>query len=142
MAKQLNIFVDNKPGRLSAVTDLLAAKKINIFIFTIQDRGDFGLIKMLVDKPQEANLALLDKGYASALKDVILVSIKDKPGNLHKLATVLQTKKINLTDARGTVLTPAMTGLCSLEVDDVKAAEKALKKAGFDLLDVKDIYKL
>jgi hypothetical protein len=141
MAKQLNIFVDNKPGRLNAVTDLLATKKVNIFIFTIQDRGDFGLIKMIVDKPNDANLALLDKGYASALKDVTLVSIKDKPGNLHKLATALQNKKINLADARGTVLSPSMTGLCCLETDDVKATEKVLKKAGFDILDVKDIYR-
>jgi hypothetical protein len=142
MAKQLNIFVDNKPGRLNAVTDLLATKKINIFIFTIQDRGDFGLIKMIVDKPNDANLALLDKGYASVLKDVTLVSIKDKPGNLHKLATALQKKKINLADARGTVLAPSMTGLCCLETNDAKATEKVLKQAGFDILDVKDIYKL
>jgi hypothetical protein len=142
MAKQLNIFVDNKPGRLNAVTDLLATKKINIFIFTIQDRGEFGLIKLIVDRPGDANLALLDKGYASALKEVILVSVKDKPGNLHKLATALQKKKINLADARGTVLAPSKLGLCCLEVDNIPAAEKVLKKAGFDILDVKDIYKL
>ena len=140
MAKQLSIFVDNKPGRLNAVTDLLSRKKINIFIFTIQDRGDFGLIKMVVDKPTEAHQALLTKGYAAALKDIIIVSIKDKPGNLHKLATALQKQKINLLDARGTVLSPSKTGLCCLEVSDIATAEKALKKAGFDLLDVKDIY--
>lgn len=142
MAKQLNIFVDNKPGRLDAVTQLLSEAKINIFIFTIQDRGDFGLIKMIVDDPKEANKLLLKEGYASALKDIIIVSIKDKPGNLHKLATTLSEKKINILDARGTVLAPSKTGLCCLEVSHVKAAEKTLKKAGFDLLDVKDIYKL
>ncbi|MBF0387401.1 MAG: ACT domain-containing protein [Candidatus Omnitrophica bacterium] len=142
MAKQLNIFVDNKPGRLSAVTDILAGNGINIFIFTIQDRGDFGLIKLLVDKPEEADCILLGKGYASALKEVVLVSVKDQPGNLHRLATVLQEKKINLSDARGTVLAPSNLGLCCLEVDDIKSAEKVLKKAGFALVELADIYKL
>ncbi len=142
MAKQLNIFVDNKPGRLSAVTETLATNGINIFIFTIQDRGDFGLIKLIVDKPEEAGKVLVGKGYAAALKDVVLVSVKDQPGNLHRLATVLQEKKINLSDARGTVLSPSNVGLCCLEVDDIRSAEKVLKKAGFDLLDVKSIYKL
>ena len=142
MAKQLNIFVDNKPGRLSAVTDILFTSGINIFIFTIQDRGDCGLIKLLVDKPEAAHKVLAAKGYAAALKEIVLVSVKDQPGNLHRLATVLQEKKINLSDARGTVLSPSNTGLCCLEVDDIKSAGKALKKAGFDLVDVKDIYKL
>ncbi|MBF0595008.1 MAG: ACT domain-containing protein [Candidatus Omnitrophica bacterium] len=139
MAKQLNIFVDNKPGRLNAVTEALAQKGINIFIFTIQDRGDFGLIKLIVDKPEDADEILRNKGFASALKDVVLVSVKDKPGNLHRLAMALQEKKINLTDARGTVLSPSNVGLCCLEVDDIKVAEKALTKAGFELLAVNDI---
>ncbi len=142
MAKQLNIFVDNKPGRLNAVTDLLAAEKINIFIFTIQDRGDFGLIKMVVDEPLKAHAALLAKGYAAALKDIIIVSVLDKPGNLHKLATILQENKVNLSDARGMVLAPSKTGLCCLELDDIQTAEKLLQEAGFSLLDVKDIYTL
>lgn len=142
MAKQLNIFVDNKPGRLNAVTDLLATEKINIFIFTIQDRGDFGLIKLIVDDPLKAHEILLAKGYAAALKDMIIVSVLDKPGNLHKLATILQENKVNLSDARGMVLAPSQTGLCCLETDDIKKAEDILKDAGFSLLDVKDIYAL
>jgi hypothetical protein len=35
MAKQINVFVENKPGRLNAVTDLLASKNINILLFAI-----------------------------------------------------------------------------------------------------------
>lgn len=142
MAKQLNIFVDNKPGRLNAVTDLLTGEKVNIFIFTIQDRGDFGLIKLIVDEPLRAHEVLLAKGYAVALKDIIIVSIKDKPGNLHKLATVLLEEKINLADARGMVLAPSKTGLCCLETDNIKIAEEALRAAGFSILDAKDIYTL
>lgn len=139
MAKQINVFVENKPGRLNAVTDLLASKKINILFFAIQDRGDFGLLKLLVNHSDEACLALQDAGYAAAIKEVILITAKDKPGNLHKISKVFEKMKINLSDARGFVHPPSGTGICCLEVSDVKKASAVLRKAGFKLVDESEL---
>jgi hypothetical protein len=135
MAKQINVFVENKPGRLNAVTDLLASKKFNILFFAIQDRGDFGLVKLLVDRTNDACLALQDAGYAAAVKEVILIVAQDKPGNLHTIGKILEKLKINLSDARGFVHPPSKTGACCLEVGNVKKASAALKKAGFKLIE-------
>lgn len=135
MAKQINVFVENKPGRLKSITEILQNSKINIIAFTIQDRGDFGLIRLLADKPEEAYLALADKGFACAIKDVIAVRIKDKPGNLHKLATVLFQHKINVADTYGFVIVPDKQGICCLEVDNINTIKKLLEKEGFTILD-------
>lgn len=135
MAKQLNIFIENKPGRLKSITEILFNKKINIISFTVQDRGDFGLMKLLVNKPDEAYLALADKGYACALKDIVAVSIKDKPGNLFKLASVLLEHKINVVDTHGFVIDPTKNGICCLEVTDTAKIKKLLQKKGFKILD-------
>ncbi len=135
MAKQLNIFVENKPGRLKSITEILSNKKVNIISFTVQDRGDFGLMKLLIDKPDEAYLALADKGYACALKDIVAVSIKDKPGNLFKLASVLLEHKINVVDTHGFVIDPTKNGICCLEVKDAAGIKKLLQKEGFKILD-------
>ncbi|MCU0666542.1 MAG: hypothetical protein MUF05_05570 [Candidatus Omnitrophica bacterium] len=136
MAKQLNIFIENRPGRLKSVSKVLSEKKINIIGFTIQDRGDFGMMKLFVDYPKQAQLALTESGFASAMKDVLAVSIKDKAGNLYKLTDVLSGHKINIVDAHGFVMQPKEKGICILEIPEknIKDAEKIVRKAGFSVL--------
>ncbi len=134
MVRQLNIFIENKPGRLKAVTEVLLAQQVNIRAFTIQDRRDFGLMKLLVNIPQQAYLVLADKGYACALKDVVALSIKDKPGNLHKLLSLLAQHNINISDTYGFVLEPQAQGVCCLEVDNPQELEILLQKEGFTVL--------
>ena len=137
MAKQINVFIENKPGRLKAVTEVLSDAKININAFTIQDRGDFGLIKLIVNDPEKAYLALADKGYACAVKDVMVISPKDKIGNLARLSDILLKNKINIIDSYGFVIESEKKGVCYLElnIDDLKKAKRILDKEGFKVLD-------
>lgn len=135
MPKQLNIFVENKPGRLESVTEVLYKNNVNIIAFTIQDRGDFGVVKLLADKPEQGYLVLADKGFACALKEVIMVAIKDKAGNLHKLASILSRHKINIKDAHGFIIEPGKKGICCLELIEEKGARTLLEKEGFNILD-------
>ena len=144
MVKQLNIFVENRPGRLKAITEVLSDNKLNIWAFTIQDRGDFGLMKMIVDHPKKAHLALADKGFACALKDIWAVSIPDKPGNLYKLSDLLSKNEINVIDAHGVGVASTREGICFLElaVKNEKKVRTALGKGGFKVLKEEDIYAL
>jgi hypothetical protein len=137
MAKQLHIFVENKPGRLRAITDNLQKVGINIRAFAIQDRGDYGLMKLIVSNPEQAHLSLADMGCACALKDVLAVSIPDRPGNLHRLLSVLVDGGINIVDAHGFVLQPNQQGICILEIENLAQtnAAQVVKEAGFDVLD-------
>jgi hypothetical protein len=137
MAKQLHIFVENKPGRLRAITDNLQKVGINIRAFAIQDRGDYGLMKLIVSNPKQAHLSLAEMGCACALKEVLAVSIPDQPGNLHKLLSVLVDNSINIVDAHGFVLQPSQKGVCVLEIENLAQtnAEQVVRKAGFDVLD-------
>jgi len=137
MAKQLNVFIENKPGRLKAVTEVLAGNKININAFTIQDRGDFGLIKLIVSDPEKAYLCLADKGYACAVKDIMIISPKDKIGNLSRLSELLLKNKINIVDSYGFVIESEKKGICYLELntDDLEKAKRILNKEGFKVLE-------
>jgi hypothetical protein len=142
MTKQLNIFVENRPGRVKSVSELLSSHEINIRAFTIQDRGNFGVIKLVVDKPQQAYMALAEKGLACAMKDVIAVSINDQPGNLFKLSSVLAENNINISDAYGFVIEPNKTGVCCIEVDNPDKIHSIVESAGFKVLEDKDLYEL
>jgi hypothetical protein len=54
---QLSIFAENKPGRLAAVTQILAKEKINIRATTIATSDTFGVINLIVDNPPRAESA-------------------------------------------------------------------------------------
>lgn len=135
MAKELNIFVENRPGRLRSVAGVLSEKKINVRTMTLQDRGEYGLMKMIVDKPEAAHLALADKGFACALKDILAISLKDKPGSFLKLADVFMKHSVNILDAYGFVLQSSKEAVFCVEVKDAPAIKKVLIKEGFKVLE-------
>ncbi|MCU0917997.1 MAG: acetolactate synthase [Planctomycetes bacterium] len=144
MAKQLTIFVENRPGRLQSIAENLQKSHIDIRAFTIQDRGDYGLLRLIVNRPNDAYLALADVGCACALKDVLAVSVPDQPGNFYKLTAALAASQINVLDAYGFVLQPHKTGVCCMEIDkpQMAKAEDVVRRAGFAVLEDEELYGL
>ena len=144
MAKQLTIFVENRPGRLQSIAENLHQSGIDIRAFTIQDRGDYGLLRLIVDKPNDAYLALADLGCACALKDILAVSVPDQPGNFHKLTSALAENSINVLDAYGFVLQPHNTGVCCMEIEQsqLSKAAQVVQQAGFTVLEDEELYGL
>ncbi len=144
MAKQLTIFVENRPGRLQSIAENLQKSGIDIRAITIQDRGDYWLLRLIVNKPNDAYLAMADVGCACALKDVLAVSVPDQPGNFYKLTAALAASGINVLDAYGFVLQPHQTGVCCVEIDKSHraTAEGVVRQAGFSVLEDEELYGL
>jgi hypothetical protein len=144
MAKQITIFLENRPGRIKSICDVLKENNLNIWAFTIQDRGEFGLVKLIVDKPAQAQLVLADRGFACAVKDVLAVTAPDKPGNLDKLTSALLSKNVNIKDVYGFVSPTDKQGLCFLEIQNDTGVDihGLLEPAGFKLLSDEELYEL
>ena len=142
MVKELNVFVDNKPGRLKAVTGLLADKNINIRALTVQDREDFGLMKLIVDKPDEAYLSISDKGFACAVKNILAIQIEDRPGGLHRLFGILAENNINIKDSYAFVVESAKYAVLCIEVENIDLVKELLNETEFKLLDDTDLYSI
>jgi hypothetical protein len=144
MAHQLTIFLENRPGRVQSISKVLVDNGMNIWAFTIQDRGEFGLIKMIVDKPQQAQLVLADMGFACAIKEVLAVTAADAPGNLAILTAALVEKKVNIKDAYGFVAPNDRKGICFLEFENPDSVdlEETIHAAGFNILDDEQLYQL
>jgi hypothetical protein len=117
------------------VAEVLSENKINVRTMTLQDRGEFGLMRLIVDDPKKAHLALADKGFACALKEILAIMIADKPGSFLRLADVFLENKINILDAYGFVIEPGKGAVFCMEAKDMEAAKKILDKAGFKLLE-------
>jgi len=142
MPQQISVFAENKPGKINRITGILADNKINIRAITISDTGDYGIIKLLLDRPQEGCDLLKESGFAATLKDIVAVKMDDRPGGLHGATTVLTEKNINVEDAYGFILEGGSTAVFVFQVENVQKTENALKDAGFDLLADNELYLL
>ena len=142
MPQQISVFSENKPGKINRITGILAENKINIRAITISDTGDYGIIKLLLDKPQEGCDLLKESGFAATLKDIVAVKMDDRPGGLHQATTVLTEKNINVEDAYGFILEGGSAAVFVFQVENVQKTENILKEAGFDLLTDNELYLL
>ena len=136
--KQISLFSENKPGRLANIADKFRDAGVNIRAFTIAEAGDFGIIRMVVDKPDLAHEVLHDSGFTVSETNVLGVEMEDVPGGLAKIADVLGKENINIDYAYAFV-TKTEKALLILRVSDIKAAVNALERNSIKLIDMRDI---
>lgn len=135
IAYQLSVFAENKPGRLAAVTGILAREKINIRATTIATSDTFGVINLIVDDPKRAQAVLSREGMTVNLREVLAILIEDKPGGLNKLTQMLAAENVNINNAYGFVLQSREKAVFVVDVDQIEKARKIIEKAGFKTLD-------
>jgi hypothetical protein len=140
MPQQVSVFAENKPGKIDRITEVLGSKQINIRAITISDSGDYGIIKLLLDKPVEGCDALKKVGIAATLKDIVAVKIDDKPGGLHKASSVLARNSINVEDAYGFTIRESNQAVFVFQVENVPHTENILKAAGLLVLEDNELY--
>jgi hypothetical protein len=142
MAEQLSVFVDNRPGRLNAITGILRDCLVNIRAMTIADHRDFGVAKLLVNDPGLAQRVLAEQGFAAALQPVLAVAIEDRPGGLHELLELLAAHSINVLNAYGFVAVPGRRAVWCMEVADPAEVARLLAARGLAVLDDDELYRL
>ncbi len=135
IAHQLSIFAENKPGKLAAVTSILAKAKISIRATTIATTDTFGVINLIVDDPKEAQAVLTKAGMMVKLRPVLAILIDDKPGGLDRLTQLLFKEGVNVNNAYGFVLESREKAVFVVDVDQMEKAEKLIEKNGFRTLD-------
>ncbi|MCX7815952.1 MAG: ACT domain-containing protein [Syntrophales bacterium] len=139
IASQLSVFAENRPGKLAAVTSILAKEKINIRATTISTSDTFGVINLIVDDPERAKEALTKAGMMVRLRPVLAVLIEDRPGGLDKLTQLLAKENININNAYGFVLENRVSAVFVVDVDQLEKAEKLVEKHGFKTLDSEEL---
>jgi len=129
--KQISIFAENKPGKLERITRVMADSGINILAVSISSSGEFGVIKFIVDKPEEAFNNLKESGFTVSLNAVLAIELIDKPGDLNRVAVILSRCGVNIENANVLVVGKRETSYLIVELEDVSEAKKKL--AGQDL---------
>jgi hypothetical protein len=126
IAKQLALFLDNRPGTLARLADALAEAKINIYALATSDTVDHSVIRLVVDDYRRAMELFEAHGTLVVEDDVVMVSGDNKPGSLARIAHKLADGKVNIEYAYCATPPNAKKGLMILRVNDVKKALKVL----------------
>ncbi len=140
--KQLTIFVQNRKGAVSSITDTLAKHDVNIRALSIAETEDFGILRLIVNDEATAEKTLSEEGYLIKVTDVVGVKIGDAPGQLTKALAVLDKVGINLEYLYAFMARTEKHAYVVLRVEDIFEAESALEREGFHLITDADVCKL
>ncbi len=127
IAKQLAIFLDNRPGALARVCEAFSEKGINIHALTTSDTVDHSVVRMVVDDTQTAIWLLEENGAMVVEDEVLLIDSNNKPGGLAELAWALGKAEINIEYLYCATAPKSRKGLLVLRVDDASRALEVLK---------------
>ena len=118
--KQLTVFVENKPGSMSAMTAVLAENNINMRALSLAETSDFGIVRIIVDDIYKATTVLKDAGYIHSVTDVIAVGLPNIPGGLNKVLNILEGAGLNIEYMYGLSIEGAQAYVVLKSSDAVK----------------------
>lgn len=141
--KQISVFLENKPGMLHAMTDVLAQNNIDMRALSLAETNDFGIVRIIVDDVYNATTVLKDEGFVHNVTPVLGVSIPDEPGGLNRVVAVLNDEGINVEYMYAFLGGKTVNHAYMIfRVQDLKAATAALSAKGVQCIDQEEIEKL
>lgn len=135
MVKQISIFLENKCGRLVRAAETLGRNQINIRALSIADTSDFGILRLIVDKTEEALFVLKEEGFIASETEVIAVQVPDAPGGLAQILYCLEKASINIEYLYSFVEKPEEDALILMRVEDIPLALKVLQENHIPVVD-------
>ncbi len=142
MIDQISVFVENKSGRLAEITDVLGNANVDMRAMSIADTTDFGILRLIVDKPEAALSALRDAEYVSSVTQVIAVRIEDKPGSLSSVLQKLADGNVSIEYLYAFITRKSDAAYVVFRLDDNERGVKLLLDNGFILASPEEIYEL
>ena len=141
--KQISVFLENKPGMMFHVSEILARNGVDMRALSLAETSDFGIVRIIVDDVYKAATALKDEGCIHSITPVIGVAIPDEPGGLHQVLSVLQEAGLNIEYMYAFLGGKnADHAYMIFRVQDDKTAVKALGAKGIRCVDQAEISEL
>lgn len=139
MIRQLSVFVENRPGSLMEITSLLSEAHVNIRAVATFDTPEFGILRLVVDKPAEAKGYLTERGYVVSIHEVMGVELEDKKGNLNQMLAILAEGELNINYIYSFVIREEKAPVMVFNTDDYKKAAQILKGANVKIVEESDL---
>lgn len=142
MIKQISLFLENKKGRLAHVCRTMGQEGINIRALSIADTTDFGVLRLIVDNPIEAEKQLKNHGFLVSITEVIGIKVKDQPGALSQTLDILESAEVSVEYMYAFLGKCGDQAVVILRLNDNQKGIQVLQDNGVDLMEESEAYQL
>ena len=141
MAYEISVFLENKISHFEKITALLKTESINIRSLTLTSlMHGWGVLNLLVDRPETAYQVLSEKGHSVSMQEVIALEMKDEAGGLDELLVKIARSGIHVNNAYTRLISESGIAILLLEVRDVLEATRRLEINHVHILDDSVVY--
>ena len=140
LVKQISVFLENSFGRLAEVSKTLGNSDIDIRTLFVADSSDYGVLRMILDKPEEAVTVLTEAGFTVSTTQVLAIAIPDTPGTLDQTLTKFSETGESMEYIYGFVGRKSSEAIMVIRVQNYDPVIKAFEEAGIRILKPEEVY--
>jgi len=137
--KQLSVFLENRRGKMTEITEALASKGIDMRALSLADTNEFGLLRMIVSDPDAAFALLREAGTMVRLSEVVAIGVVDRPGEFSKAARIIADAGVDLEYLYALASRVEGEAVIIMRLDQPGAGIAALRKGGFRIIGPEEI---
>ncbi len=136
--QQLSLFLENRPGRLGAPLEVIAAAGINLMTLSLADTAQFGILRLIVREWEKAKRLLEDA--VVNITEVVAVDVPDRPGGLAEALRALEGAGLNIEYMYAFSLRRGDKAILIFRFEDPDAAIEQLRKAGLHVVGPEELF--
>lgn len=128
--KEVAVKLENRPGALSEISELLASNGINILALTVRTEGPLGTLHFVVTDPTRVLNILESAGYSPTVQEILAAEAPHHPGGLNALLKPLKLAGVNVSHLYSCIGSHGAGDetIILLGVDNLAAAHDALER--------------
>ena len=124
ITKQISVFIENRKGRLGHILDVLKEKDVNILSMSLSDTSEYGLLRILSDKPM--------------LTDIFILKIPHTPGSLQRILRVISDEELNVEYMYGLSVAGNDASIV-IKTSDLEKADEIFARHGIETLSYENL---
>ncbi len=126
--QQISVFIENHPGRLEAILEVLDKKQISMRALSISETAEFGIVRMILSDTDKGIESLREAGFTARADWILAAEIPDVPGALlNHVVKPLTEAGVNLKYFYAFMEPNTDKAMAVLKTDDIDKAEQVLK---------------
>ena len=86
--KQISVILDDQSQTLSRMAEVLASKNADMRALTVEESGNFRVVRLIADNVLWASSALWEAGFTANTADVVAAEVPDEAGGLARLLKI------------------------------------------------------
>lgn len=139
--EQLSVFMENKVSRLNEVLLQLKTSKVNVLSLSLADTSEFGVLRLIVDNPEEGRKALKENGFSARLTKVLAIKLPNEVGTLQSVLEILGNAGMNVEYMYVLANAKEFSGMI-IKTGNPEEAAKLLESKGIEFVKAEEVGKI